>query len=630
MSTTVLPRPPSGAPAGKKTTWRVVVAVASTIVVVIASVVVGLLLRRDSGPSGPAAGPSPTAEPAPPSGQPSTGGPMQPPAAGFRYQPLWPFGGVADATAWQQTYRDGGHQPWHLDARATALSFASGFLGYKGIDRVARETRSGSETWVTVGYADPNGATAAAAVVHLARIGAGADAPWEVVGTRDTTLTLTQPRYGATVASPISVGGRITGVDESLRVQVRALGKPLLGQVTGIPAGGERSPWSAQVRFAAPAGTVLTIAVSTGGHSAQVERFAITGVRAATSSSAVGTWRLLPRAPSSRVSLTESVWTGTEMLLFGQVGAGPGNTILGAGYNPATGRWRTLRPAPPIDVYEGNIRAVWTGSRVVVNGAGFNAAYDPAANSWRSLPGDAGSAGSGYSVFVWTGQVVLGWGGGCCGAVFAGGAQYDPASDVWRPLPPAPLSGRHAVGAWTGKELVLAGGNGGRGELFRDAAAYNPVTRTWRRLPSLPAARSYATATWTGSELLLVGGWGPPTSATGDVTMYPAGLAYSPATNRWRTLPAADSGRVDHVAAWTGRTLLVWGGRTLREGTWTTPRHGLAYDPSTNRWSALPTAPLRGRSDANAVWTGSQMIVWGGGSVGDLGTALTDGAAYTP
>jgi hypothetical protein len=625
MSTTVLPQPPPGPPAVKKTRWRVVAAVVTAIVVVIASVVVGLLLSGDSGPSGPAANPSPTGQPAPPSGQPPTGGPTQPPAAGFRYQPLWPFSGVADASAWQQAYREGGHQPWHLDARATALSFASGFLGYKGIDRVAGETRSGSETWVTVGYADPNGATAAAAVVHLARFGTGTDAPWEVVGTRDTTLTLTQPRYGATVVSPIAVGGRITGVDESLRVQVRALGKPVLGEVTGIPAGGDRSPWSARLRFAAPAGTVLTIAVSTGGHSADVERFAITGVRAGTSSAAVGVWRLLPPAPFSG-RFTQSVWTGTEMLLFGQAMTGTGNTVVGAGYNPATRKWRRLRGAPPIEVSEGDIRAVWTGSQVVVNGAGFNAAYDPAANSWRSLPGLGGSR---YSVFVWTGRLVLGWGGGCCGAVTADGAQYDPASNTWRPLPPAPVSGRDTAGAWTGRELVIAGGNDARGRIFRDAAAYNPVTRTWRRLPPLPAARGLATATWNGTELLLVGGWGPPTAATGYLTLYRAGVAYSPVTNRWRTLPAADAGRIEHIAVWTGRTLLVWGGRTLRERTWTTPQHGLAYDPSANRWSALPTAPLRSRTEPNGVWTGSQMIVWGGSSVDDLGTTL-NGAAYTP
>jgi hypothetical protein len=617
MSTTVLPKPPSGPPAGKKTKWHVVAAVVTVIVVVIASVVAGLLLRGDSGSSGPATSPSPSGQPASPS--------EQQPAAGFRYQPLWPFSGVADATAWQQAYRAGGHQPWHLDARATALSFASGFLGYRGIDRVAGETRSGGEAWVTVGYADPNGATAAAAVVHLARIGTGADAPWEVAGTRDTTLTLTRPGYGTTVVSPVAVGGRITGVDESLRVQVRALGKPLLGEVSGIPAGGDRSPWSAQVRFTAPAATVLTIAVSTGGHSAEVERFAVTGVRAGTSSPTVGTWRLLPTAPHIG-TMTESVWTGTEMLLFGQAMTGTRNTVVGAGYNPATRQWRTLRPAPPIQVYEGGIRAVWTGSQVVVNGAGFNTAYDPAANAWRALSEPGGS--SRYSVFVWTGRLVLGWGGGCCGAFSADGAQYDPASDTWRPLPPAPLSGRDTVGAWTGRELIIAGGNDSS-RAFRDAAAYNPVTRTWRRLPALPAARGFATATWSGSELLLVGGWGPPAGAE-QVTLYRSGVAYSPQTNRWRTLPAADSGRIEHVAVWTGRTLLIWGGRTLRAGEWTTASNGLAYDPATNRWSALPTAPLRGGAEPMGVWTGSQMIVWGGNSVGDVGTDVTSGAAYTP
>src|SRR5262249_3784705 len=107
----------------------------------------------------------------------------------------------------------------------------------------------------------------------------GRYAPWEVVGSRDTLLTLTVPAYGATVLSPLTVGGRITGVDESLVIQVRSLGTGLVGQTGGIPAGGQNTPWSATVRFTAPAGTVLTVAVSTGGHVAGVEEFAITGVR---------------------------------------------------------------------------------------------------------------------------------------------------------------------------------------------------------------------------------------------------------------------------------------------------------------------------------------------------------------
>ncbi len=69
---------------------------------------------------------------------------------------------------------------------------------------------------------------------------------------------------------------------EEVRVAVLDPGGRRLGAVTGIPAGGSGSPWSAAVNFARPAGAVLTVVVSTGGHVAEVERFAVTGVRAST------------------------------------------------------------------------------------------------------------------------------------------------------------------------------------------------------------------------------------------------------------------------------------------------------------------------------------------------------------
>ena len=134
------------------------------------------------------------------------------------------------------------------------------------------------------GHHGEDGHDAVAAEVHLARIGTGTDRPWEVVGTRDSTLSLTSPAYGATVTSPLPIymAGRITGVDESLRLQVRSLASTsVLGEIVGIAAGGDNEPWSGRLAFAAPAGTVLTLVVSTGGHAGPgVERFAITGVRA--------------------------------------------------------------------------------------------------------------------------------------------------------------------------------------------------------------------------------------------------------------------------------------------------------------------------------------------------------------
>ncbi|NKQ56198.1 hypothetical protein HFP15_25300 [Amycolatopsis sp. K13G38] len=197
---------------------------------------------------------------------------------GFAFQPLWPFAGTTDAAAWQDSYRSGGHQPWHLDAGLTAQSFTQGYLGYQELDQITATTVQATQAWIGVGYRTPNGQQATAAVVHLAKLGSGTDAPWEVVGTEDTTLTLTSPAYGAKITSPATVGGRITGVDENIQVQARELQRGLVGQSAGVPAGGQNTPWSVPVRFSAPAGSVLTIAAATGGHVAGVERFAITGV----------------------------------------------------------------------------------------------------------------------------------------------------------------------------------------------------------------------------------------------------------------------------------------------------------------------------------------------------------------
>ena len=58
--------------------------------------------------------------------------------------------------------------------------------------------------------------------------------------------------YGSTRTAPVGVGGQITGVDESPTVQLRAIDWPVLGCVSGIPAGGQNTPWSVRVGFTAP------------------------------------------------------------------------------------------------------------------------------------------------------------------------------------------------------------------------------------------------------------------------------------------------------------------------------------------------------------------------------------------
>jgi hypothetical protein len=140
----------------------------------------------------------------------------------------------------------------------------------------------GREAWIGVGSSGvaDGGGPFEAAVVHLVRWGDGDDAPWEVVGTRDTDLTLDVPRYGSAVTSPVTVGGTIEGVDESLRVQVRQLSSAdPIGEACCVAAGNPRVTWETSVSYSGATDHTLTIVVSTGGHRQEVERFAVTAVR---------------------------------------------------------------------------------------------------------------------------------------------------------------------------------------------------------------------------------------------------------------------------------------------------------------------------------------------------------------
>ena len=196
----------------------------------------------------------------------------------FQYVPLYPFAKQSLANAWLAAYRTNGAQPWHEDPEATALAFVA-FLNYSDINKVTRSNITATQAHVSIGYVLSPSQSHTAAVIHLVRFGPSLDAPWEVVGTDDQPgFTITSPAYGSPVRSPILAGGQITGVDESITVQVFTLSsRTPVGRTCCQPAGGTTSPWTVSVPFAAPRGGVFIVSAATGGHVAAVERFAVTG-----------------------------------------------------------------------------------------------------------------------------------------------------------------------------------------------------------------------------------------------------------------------------------------------------------------------------------------------------------------
>jgi len=100
-------------------------------------------------------------------------------------------------------------------------------------------------------------------------------------------------------------------------------------------------------------------------------------------------------------------------------------------------------------------------------------------------------------------------------------------------------------------------------------------------------------------------------------------------TNTWSatSLAEAPSARQRATAVWTGYNMLVWGG--AGDGGSTPPQGtGASYDPSTNTWTEISAqgAPSA-RYYHTALWTGSKMIIWGGRD--DAGPTNT-GALYDP
>ena len=330
-------------------------------------------------------------------------------------------------------------------------------------------------------------------------------------------------------------------------------------------------------------------------------------------------WQRLPAAPfpsgplpAGAATDAAAVWTGKAMLLFAR--AHPKSAIdVAAAYDPATRTWRRLDPlAGPTGGYEGRYQAVWTGREMLVFGPFDFQGYTPATNHWRRLR----TGGSGPNELIaWTGREVLTWGGGCCGDASNAGAAYDPRTNTWRRLPASPLAPtQRPQGAWDGRELViLVSGVDPDGNPypagFARAAAYDPTTNTWRRIAAPPERRSGAVGVWNGEQVLFIGGsaarFGKPVTKTG--------LAYDPVRNRWSRLPPSPTFTYGFVAVRAGGRVVAWGGY---------PAHGAQYVPAAGRWFALPRAPLRGRQFPAAVWTGDELLVWGG-------FRANDGAAFT-
>ncbi|MEO8513766.1 MAG: T9SS type A sorting domain-containing protein [Ignavibacteria bacterium] len=125
---------------------------------------------------------------------------------------------------------------------------------------------------------------------------------------------------------------------------------------------------------------------------------------------------------------------------------------------------------------------------------------------------------------------------------------------------------------------------------------------------NVPSSRGYHTAVWTGvtNKMIIWGG--------NDFAAVNTGGIYDPLLDSWTVTSTGancPTARWYHTAVWTGTEMIVWGG--LNSSPNTVYNTGGIYDPVLNTWTATSTSSAPApRSYHTAVWTGSKMIVWGG------------------
>lgn len=103
------------------------------------------------------------------------------------------------------------------------------------------------------------------------------------------------------------------------------------------------------------------------------------------------------------------------------------------------------------------------------------------------------------------------------------------------------------------------------------------------------------------------------------------GVTLDPDLSTWRSAAAAPIAWRDlYAAVWTGTEVIVWGGANTDGET----ADGAIYDPTTNQWSVIAPSPLSPRASATAVWCDGVMVVFGGATA--AGELFADAAIYSP
>lgn len=335
------------------------------------------------------------------------------------------------------------------------------------------------------------------------------------------------------------------------------------------------------------------------------------------------------------------VWTGDKAIIWGGDGA-DGSLGNGASYDPLTNQWTILSStgSPSARSDFNDFDGIWTGDEMIIWGGRHSseqyyandaftslydgARYNPNSDTWLDMSTTEAIMGSAYLNAVWTDDGMILFGGNA--ETFNGTGLdlhtedevnptqlYNPNTDTWITATTvnAPTWTKHGTALWTGTQLFVWGGDYNHAPDSNRGYLFTPGTNTWAEISTegAPTAREYFMSVWTGTEVIIWGG------TNGSTEVYNDGARYNPATNTWTSISStnAPAARALAQTVWTGDYMIFWGGTSINNGDYSSLGDGGIYDPVNDLWQSIPESEnLSPRTFHNMVWTGSEVIIFGG------------------
>jgi N-acetylneuraminic acid mutarotase len=181
------------------------------------------------------------------------------------------------------------------------------------------------------------------------------------------------------------------------------------------------------------------------------------------------------------------------------------------------------------------------------------------------------------------------------------------ANERWLPLASSGLARSEVGAARIGRAIYVVGGfeSQSGGNTTAAVERYDIRRDRWRRVRSMPLGLNHPAAAAYRGRLYVSGGY---TAESGLAAPSRVLLEYDPKSDRWRRLRSAPTRRAAHAAAVIGRRLYIAGGADETGSL----RSLEIYDFRSRRWRRGPSFPAPARNHLTGVASGGRFYVLGG------------------